>query len=480
MAKKKASRAKVVSNKAVSKKKNDVASMREFTMNASSMRQEVMRKLLDGPGRDLNSECGYPSSISSEQYHEMYEREGVAARVVDIMPEESWINDPEVYEDEKPDTETEFEAVWDALVKKFHIYYQLERADKLSGVGRFGIILLGLSDGKSLDQPVETTPKDLLFLRPFEESVVTVKGLEKDTKNERYGQPLNYSIEFEGVNNNSATTSTVHWTRVVHLADQRQMSDVYGTPRMQKNYNRLLDIRKILSGSGEMFWKGAFPGYSFEVSGDQENNVEMDTASLRDEMENYMNGLQRYLALTGVSAKSLSPQAVDPGPHLEAQLDSIAIAIGIPKRKFLGSEQGQLASGQDTKTANGRTKRRQEKYLTPMVVRNFVDRLIAVGVLPEPKEYFVKWPDIDTQTDEEKAAVAAKWAEAGAKYVAGGVEEMIAPDEFFRIFGGLDIDQIKAIKDGLDGFIKDTEDENDVDANPPLEDTVAGLEDKEK
>ena len=53
---------------------------------------------------------------------------------------------------------------------------------------------------------------------------------------------------------------------------------------MQRSYNRLLDARKILGGSGEMFWRGGFPGYSFEVNSGMDG-AEVDTTSLRSEME---------------------------------------------------------------------------------------------------------------------------------------------------------------------------------------------------
>jgi hypothetical protein len=65
---------------------------------------------------------------------------------------------------------------------------------------------------------------------------------------------------------------------------------------------------------------------------------------------------------------------------LEAQLDYMAIALGVPKRVFMGSEQGELASSQDSKSWGKRVIKRQNEYLTPMLIRPFIDRLIAMGV----------------------------------------------------------------------------------------------------
>jgi len=439
-----------------------------LTSNATLMRQELLKKLLDGNGRDIDSECGYPTVITPQDYRNMYDREGIAGRIVDVWPEESWASAPLVYETESPDTETEFEKVWEEVAKKHKVFHFLARADQLSGVGRFGILLIGIDDGLELSEPVEgvnaigdgrtgkgSVSKKIIYLRPFDESVVTISEYDRDVTSPRFGLPKFYNINFSDESGNSFSQK-VHWHRAVHFADMREMSEVYGTPRMKKSYNRLLDIRKILSGSGEMFWRGAFPGYSFEVNQDANGGqVELDKESLRNEMENYTNGLQRYMALTGVTAKSLEPQVADPTGHLTAQLEVIALTLAIPKRILFGSEQAELASTQDSKTWNKRLKRRQEEYVTPMVVRPFVDRLIALGVLPIVKEYYVSWPDVTAMSEKELAEVAKAWAEALARYVAGGVDQIVAPDEFLGIFAKLSVEEINQIKESLDSYLEE-------------------------
>ena len=439
---------------------------RELIANSIVTRSEFIRQVIDGGGKDLNTDCGYPDSLKASDYQNMYAREGVGARVVDVWPEESWSSPPLIYETEDPEQVTEFERLWNTMDEELGVLSLLARADKLSGVGQYGIILLGLDDGKTLDQPIEGVDirgtgraeggvtRKLLYLRTFQESVLEITGTELDSSNPRFGQPTEYKINFSDGTNQFA--KKVHWTRVVHLADNREMSEVYGTPRMQKSYNRLLDVRKVMGGSGEMFWKGGFPGLSFEVNGDNDG-IELDTDSLRDEMQNYMLGLQRYLALEGVTAKSLAPQVADPEHHLEVQLNAIAIGEGIPKRILFGSEQGELASSQDMRTWHRRLRKRQEGYLTPMVVRPFVDRLIAVGTLPVVEQYFVEWPDISTQTDQEKADVAAKWAEALAKFVAGSVDAVVPIEEFLSIFGNMESAQVKQIMEALDQMIAEEE-----------------------
>lgn len=441
-----------------------------LVQNATILRSQLLNKLFD-PRRDIDLECGYPKSLTPDQFRYLYDREGIAQRVVQFWPDESWAMDPSVYETEDP-SETAFEREWMTFRKRFNPFHFLHKIDVVSGIGRFGVLLLGLDDGQPLEAPVlsETgTPLggvELLFLRAFAEDVVEVDSRENDMSNPRFGQPTMYSIKFTDVDSIGDTTvmqtQKVHWSRVIHIADNREGSEVYGKPRMEVAYNRLYDLRKVLGGSGEMFWKGGFPGYAIETDPDIPD-VDLDTDSLREQLANHFNGLQRYLALTGVSVKSLAPQVADPKSHVAVLMEQIAITLGVPKRKFIGSEQAQLASAQDDRTWNKRVARRQEKYLTPMVISPFVDRLIALGILPEPTEYTVEWPDLNTVTDQEHAEVAAKRTEAFSKYVAGNVDQLIPPAEYLSMFHGLAQDEVDQIMEAAAERIAEIDAETEAD-----------------
>jgi hypothetical protein len=432
---------------------------RRIIQNDSSislLRKNVLNKLLD-PRRDIDQECGYPEDITAQQFRYLYDREGIAERVVSMYPTECWSVDPKVYETEDADL-TQFEEDFNELQNSLNIWAYLSRTDIMSGIGRFGVLLLGLDDGKNLSEPVdgisETGEKvgnvqhELLYLRVFDESLVDISSKETDPSNPRFGQPTFYNITFgtinEGINIDEGTMHRVHWTRVLHVADNRMSSEVYGTSRMQPVYNRLYDLRKLLGGSAEMFWKGAFPGLSFEVNPDL-GDVELDATALRAEFDSYSNGLQRYLALAGVQAKSLAPQVANPEAHINAQIKAIAITLGIPHRIFMGSEAAQLASSQDKQTWENRVRHRQNKYVIPMLIRPFVQRLIDLGVLPEVEQFQVTFDEISTPSEEDKARVAGIQIEAVSKYIQSGVDTLIPPMEFLTMIMGMRPEQAKAI-----------------------------------
>lgn len=450
------------------------------------LRTGFLKFLLDGP-RDIDAECGYPVWLTPDHFKLMYDREGVAKRVVDCEPEESWAMDPDLYEDEDEDTDTEFEKAWKNLLEQEDIWYYLQRIDVLSGIGQYGIILIGIDDGKDLNAPVEGIGEDgevtgqndysLLYLRPFSEEVVFVKTRETRVDNPRYGLPTAYTIQFRdfpnwGIQAGEMVSREVHWTRVVHVADNRKMSEVYGIPRMQPVYNRLYDLRKIYSSSGEAFWKGAFPGLAFEVNPEvNQIGVDFDKDSMRKEFDAYQNGLQRYLAVQGVTTKTLEPNIEDPSSTAKCHLQAIAIAKGIPYRVLFGSEEAKLAGEQDSLAWNKRLRRRQTKYLTPKLIRPFIDRLIAFGILPEPASYTIDWPDLNSSTDTEKANVTLVRTQACQAYVQGGVSQLIPPREFLTKELGYNTEEADAIMDGAEEFNKDGgfDDGEDDDAQPPAD-----------
>lgn len=472
----------------------------ELVGNVLMSRRELLSRLLD-PRRDINEECGYPrdeGSIEAHFYQRLYDREAVAARVVEVLARESWQVQPTVYETEDAEEETEFEKAWDALSKQLDpepSFYQdeagspvweyLRRVDELSGVGHYGVLLLGLNDGEDdLSRPArERKGMELTYLRAFPEALAQVTQFDGDPGSPRYGQPTRYLLTFNDPNHGGhggvgLTTATreVHWTRVIHVADtshQASTSEVFAVPRLRPVLNRVLDLRKLYGGSAEMYWRGALPGFALETHPQLGGDVNVNQQSLRDMMENWANGLQRYLTLMGMSAKSLAPQVVDPTAQISVQLEAICIKLGVPVRVFKGSERGELASSQDDEAWNDRLRERQYAYISPRIIRPFVNRLINLGVLPTPKGFSISWPDLTSQTEAEKAQVASARTAALSAYVSGGVEALVPPMDYLTGVYGMEEEEAKAL---LENAAKALEGEPTVETGgSPLLGLVGGI-----
>lgn len=426
------------------------------------------------PNRDTNKECGYPESITLQNYYDMFERSGYAKRVVTIHPDETWSVVPELWETEDQQ-ETPFETAWNDLMFEINIWHYLYRVDVLSGIGQYGVLYISFDDDKDPSIPVgginpktgkldETTRPDkmeLNFLRAFSHKEVQIVEKDNDPRSPRFGMPVMYAINFADSSapapgSDSSDTNVpedfgtkVHWTRILHVADNRLSSEILGTPRQQHVYNRLLDLRKVLGGSGEMFWKGAFPGYSFETHPEYVN-VNGGTAAtaqaIKDEFEEYYNGLKRYIALSGMSVKPLMPQVANPTNHVDENLKEITTCLTVPMTVFVGYQTGHLASTADIATWNKRVAKRQTDYVNPMMIVPFVRRLSFAGVLPIVKRFTISWTDLNALSDTDKADIAVKRTQSLLQYTTSGAETIMPVFNYFTLILGLSIEQAMAVQ----------------------------------
>jgi hypothetical protein len=451
-----------------------MAAMNSAMNTALTLRHRFWEQMLDDR-RDIDHECGYPKTaeLTIAHYRQLYDREGIANRVVGILPDESWVVNPSLFEDEDPTTLTPFEIEFASLAKSLRgdswyeseegeghpIWEYCHRIDRLSGIGHFGVLLVGINDGKTLDQPAELKPgkksREIIYLRAFDESLIEVPNRVTDPTNRRFGMPEYYDLSFEtvnyaGVNPNPESSTTekkrVHWSRVIHVADAVESSEIWAVPRIRPNYNRIYDLRKLLGGSGEMYWRGALPPIFFETHPEYGPEVEMGEAS-KDSIEQMMNTLQRWGFMPGVHANQLSPTVVDPQKQIETQIDAICIQLGVPKRVFVGSERGELASSQDSRAWNNRLRARQYRYLVPRLIVPLIDRLIQMRVLSMPKRYTIKFPDLNNLTETEQADVALKRTQALVAYVAGDGRQVIAEQDYMTEFLNMSDEEAEGILD---------------------------------
>lgn len=422
------------------------------------LKRRMGTTLDENPNRNLDKECGYiEGDPTVQQYRLMVDEEGVAQRIVAAMADECWGTYPELYQTEE-DRYTAFERAWDDMVEEMDPWHYFHRVDELSGIGHFGVLLIGLDDGmplnkiaEGINEKGESTTKSaekfrkVTYMRPFSEDLVTIQEFVTNPTNPRYGQPLYYQIRMSDPRNPSSTgpaegasqfkDEIVHWSRVLHVADNCKSSEVYGVPRLKNLHRRVYDIRKILGGSGEMFYKGGFPGYSFETDPNVTELADIDLDSLKAEIQAYSDGLQRYMRLVGMSAKSLAPQVADPTSHLVQQYQYICSTIGMPLKVFLGSESGKMSSQEDRFQWNGKIARRQRLYLVPRMIKPGVRRLMMLGCLPKtPNMHFMcNWKDLNALSDKDKADRALKLAQALLQYVTSGSSHLITPKMFFTL-----------------------------------------------
>lgn len=377
--------------------------------------------------RDYYEVLGYPKSIGIENYTQRYERQDIAARVVDIPAFDTWKKPPKVSEEDKEDTA--FIQAWIELVRRLKVWSILSRADRLSGIGRYGIIFVGLKDNsEDPAEPLNTKAlgdaKDVLYYRPFSELRAMIKEWDDDTQSPRYGMPNMYEIRVEDDKDNI----TVHHTRIIHLADGKLDSEVYGTPRLRSIYNLLDDMIKVVGGTAEATWLNMRPGMTISpIQGYKWANTPEKKQEFLEEVDRYAHDPLRILRLIGMQADQIGmAEIMDPSGPFGSILSLMAASTSIPQRVLTGSAAGELsAAKEDTRQWAQFISNRQINYAEPEVLRPFIDYHIKYGLLPAPADgldaYDIgtldpdggrSWPSLIELSEQEQADATNRKASA--------------------------------------------------------------------
>ena len=401
-----------------------------------------------GGDRDLYQALGYKLILYYPDFLAQYTRQDMAKAIIDRPVKATWQGQLELVESQEAE-KTPFEQAWYDLNQRLKLRSMLSRVDRLTGIGRYGVLLLGLDDVSSQEgflKQVRGGKRDLLYIKPFGEDSAKIDTFENNPNNERYGMPLIYTVQVADIASGSSSTVRVHHSRVIHITDDNLESEVYGTPRLESVFNRLMDIEKLVGGDAEMFWRGARPGFQGQVNPDYTMTEETKN-DLKEQIDEYEHNLRRILVNEGVDLKALAQQIADPANHLDVQLTCISAVTGIPKRILSGSERGELASTQDTGEWKTYVQSRREDHAEPHIVRPFVDRLIELKILPEPsQDYMVDWLDLFSISEKERVEIGKARANAIREYTTNpSAESLMSPEAFFEIGLGLSQEQIDLV-----------------------------------
>ncbi len=407
--------------------------------------------------RDLYQTCGYQRELQPQDYRSRYRRNAVAGRIVDIKPQDTWRGGFVLVDNPDIDEDTPFEKEWAALSLRLKIPTILQRCDRLAGLGRYAIVLIGAPG--EMDTPLErVNAKDIKYLRVYAEDDAPIKEFDIDPKSPRFGEPIFYEVRRTNPQGRSSSGSQlvgkkVHFSRVVHFADDVLDDLVYGQPRLERVWNLLDDLEKVTGGGAEAFWMRANQGMHVDIDASL-NPTPEELDAMKADVAAYRHRLERVIRTRGATIKTLGSDTADIKGPSNALMELISTGTGIPTRKLMGSEQGKLAADQDSVSYYRMIEARRVDTAEAQLLRPFVDRLIALGALRKPRndEFEARWSQIKTRDDDEKAALAGKWAGLNVNG-----REVVTVDEIREYC--LDLDPLEEVD-------PDEGDDNDDDEDP--------------
>ncbi len=375
-------------------------------------------KIYDGD-RDFFDALGYPDQLKFENFEARYRRGDIAGTIVDTPALHAWKKPPILKdgdwskEDDKKmkagtqPTRTLFLQAWNQIVKNKHVFSYLSRLDSLSRLGRYAVLLVGASGADNLKSPLQekssTSHKELLYFSVFSEGRASISEFETDAKSPRYSLPLHYNLSY----GDERGTVPVHSSRIVHAAERLTEDDIYGLPILERPFNRLIDLDKMVGGGAEGAWQTINRGIQADVREGYAMTPD-EEEELEEQIQLYIHGQKSLLKTSGLDLKSLGAEVASPTSLADLVISLIAATVRIPKRILLGTEMGKLASSQDETNFAAEITSRQMNYLEPRILRPLIDRLVYCGCIPEPVsgEYEVYWPPYAEQSQNDRKTVA--------------------------------------------------------------------------
>lgn len=440
---------------------SEIQALQRMVVGMRNGMAQVLRGAQYGGARDIYEALGYEKEPTFDHFYTQYKRQDMARAIINKPVGMTW-KGPLVITEADDDEETPLEAAWVELEERLKLKVKLIQLDKWTGLGRYGVLFLGLNDSpdqSGLASPVKVSAGlQLLYVRALSEKDAKVSTWEMDVNDERYGLPLTYKLTLTNPGSSNTQDIIVHHTRCIHVADGLMEDSVNGEPRLEAVFNRLKDLEKLVGGSAEMFWRGARPGYHGQVDPDIQMSDE-EKGKLQDQLDEYEHNLRRFLVGSGISIKSLETQVADPSAHVDVQVQMISAVTGIPKRILTGSERGELASTQDETQWLESIGQRRHEFAEPMIIRPLVDRLIGFGVLPAPIEtYFVNWEDLWSTSDKDKADIGAVRSQALQSYVSNPFAmDILPPTVFLKYILNMSDDDISLIEEMREQAMLDEE-----------------------
>lgn len=378
---------------------------------------------------------GYPAQLEFKNFWNMYRRFGIAKNVVELPVDTGWISPPTV------EGSAAFNSELEKIDDRLKFWVRMKGLDTRQRVGRYAGMFMRVRDGKKPDQPLVGKLNGeavLMDMMPLYESQLEVIESDQDPMSENFGQPimLQYSQSAVGSRNEEANnTISIHASRIVFAAEGADNGWIYGIPAMEPVYNSLMDLRKIIGGGGEGFYKNASQNIVFNLKDGASAIGYQDKLDKFNEQydEFSRNRSRRAMWTPGMEATTLDSNLIGSKEFFDSALNDVAAGSQIPATILIGQQTGRLASSEDSRQFLSVVQSRRENFMTEMI-RDVIDWFITFGVLPSSK-YDVEWDDLLARSDSEKLGNAEKMATVNELQFKSGGEVPFSGDEIREAAG---------------------------------------------
>lgn len=395
---------------------------------------------------------GYPSKLDFANYWNMYRRFGVAKNVIELPADITWMRRPEIKSDN-----TQFIRELDRLFDFLSFWMRMHAIDKRQRVGRYAGMFMRVRDGKTPDQPITDRLNgigSIMQIMPLYEGHLRVLSTDTNPMSDNYGMPTMYQYDSGNAGNRNdqlANSFSIHPDRIVIISEDADNGGIYGFSALEAPYNSLMDLRKVMGGGAEGFYKNSAQNIVFSL---KDGATAKANAKLLERFNEKFdefshNRFRRALWTPGMDAKTLDSTMVQPKDFFFNALYDVAASSKIPATILIGQQTGRLASNEDGRSFLATINSRRENFGTE-AINAMIDWFIIRGVLPMAK-YEVEWDDLLALSQKEQLDNASTMSDINDRQFRSGGSIAFTGDEIREAAGYEPMDEVEPGSELEDG-----------------------------
>ncbi|WP_459191835.1 anti-CBASS protein Acb1 family protein [Halosimplex sp. J119] len=418
----------------------------------------VLGENIQGGGEDFDyyEVFEWDKNPGVKQFYSLALRNPYAFAVTFLPASTSWREPPEIVDDSDGTNgnQTEFESAIADLQDEIDLWNYCKRADKLAGIGEFGVLVLEFDDvqqgdvsngdnGEAVNTDAFADPvggaEQLTGLRPFSEESIDDVVLGGPGSG-RWGKPTEYRLDLSDeddqeeatISQTGPDTMRVHHSRVIHIHSDVLLDDeVRGIPRQQPLYNNLIDIERTLGSAGQLAYRASAWGINVNI--DKDFDLEDGGDTLREHLHRWEVGLENVLRTHGADeVQSLGGEEIDPSTVIDPNIEAISSQPYMPPQSVLkGNETGERATTQDLEEWYGKIGERRREFVEPTIVRALIDRLLKFDIIPAPQggSYEVEWTPLHETSAKDEAEIQNTRAQMLKRWTNGNPDDYLSREQ---------------------------------------------------
>lgn len=375
--------------------------------------------------RNIICQYGYPASPGFAEFYAVGKRVGLGKAVVNLPVNKCWQTLPKILDVTEFDDEGEpvkfadsdFVREMTNLIndRGLQLWERIKGTDRKQRYGMYSGCLIVTKDsmGRSSREPLDSlVPGQLVKLVPFYEAQLIPIEYDQDIGSANYGDPTMWQLIENAVNPKPGKQLSieVHPSRLIIAAEGSEDGTIYGTPALESCLYSIMDWEKARMSSSEGIKRNN--DQRGVISLDEGANMphpDSEQAEIMDEnISRWDNGDDALLTVANAKVTPFNASFHDPSKTADMILMEVGASVEIPSTILVGYQTGRLASIEDTFNFAQSMMQRREGWCNELIFQ-FIDRLIEVGLLPDPDgDIVIQWDDLTEPSPRDKLENADK------------------------------------------------------------------------